>query len=90
MAALSGTYILSGQEKKGDQDVNPDLAAARVLKLLGDRPQSFGSILSSTGFAEPVLRAAIDDLRRRDLLTGNDGELTLTPQGYKAHFIVAS
>jgi predicted transcriptional regulator len=85
-----GSYVLSIQEKNAGREIDLETASARILKLLGARPLSLGDLLSSTGFPEPVAIEAIGYLRSRELVTEQDGRLTLTPLGYKAHLIVAA
>lgn len=87
-----GTYVLSTQERP-DADVDEKTAGATVLKLLGrsrKTPQTFGALLSLTGFSEELLRKSVDRLRADKLLKGGNDGLVLTDLGYKAHFIVAT
>jgi hypothetical protein len=89
--ASVGSYVLSLNERAGGAEIDLKTACARLLKLLGSQPAtSFGALLSATGFPVPLLRGAVDQLKKDDLVTGSDDQLKLTDLGYKAHFIVAT
>jgi hypothetical protein len=89
--ASVGSYVLSLNERAGGAEIDLKTACARLLKLLGSQPvTSFGALLSATGFPVALLRGAVDQLKKDDLVTGPDDQLKLTDLGYKAHFIVAT
>jgi len=87
-----GSYVLSGQDLVKSSEIDPKIACARILKLLGkmDGPQSGGALLSVTGFPEKVLSDAISLLSKDGLVKVDGDKLSLTDLGFKAQFIVGA
>ena len=87
-----GSYVLSEQDRAHSSEIDPKIACARILQLLGkmDGPQSVGTLLSVTGFPEKVLQDAISILSKAGLVKVDDNKLSLTDLGFKAQFIVGA
>lgn len=85
-----GSYILSTRQRmKGEPD--PEIAAGQVLKLIGEKEQrSLVALISVTGWSQEYVKVIVDDLRKHELVTGNDDELQLTGPGFKAQFLAAT
>jgi hypothetical protein len=85
-----GSYVLEFGDRSDKSDVDRQTASAQLLKLLARQPMSFMSLISISGFPEPLLRECLRDLRQRELVEGNDEQWRLTPLGYKAEMVVAA
>lgn len=84
-----GAYLNSRSESAGGENVDLNTISALLLKALGRQAMSLDSLRSVMLLPDPVLREAIEELRRGGLIQGDEQRLELTPLGKRAQYVVS-
>jgi len=86
----AGSYLRTKHDDPGAERIDAEALRGRILKTIGGKVLALPDLAAAVGLSPDLVREAVEDLRGRGMIEGDEAQIRLTPLGYRAHYIVAA